>query len=211
MSEFELKRLDNIKRNEEFLKNIGIESVKPTPLEARVKYRSSPQKRGNSGLIKAFQPSRISLRLLEKPAPTFDESVIENFSALEDTVRNAKKHKTQSRPPIERLPPDPDTSRAINAQLEPMLSTENLGFKVSDFGKAYVMAQFNGGLLPRFSKYSGVAEFKNCVILWVNIGKEVSDYPNTFSKSGRNINWFGGNKMTSGKVIFNIMYKIVVL
>ena len=198
MSAFELQRLENIKRNEDFLRNIGIEAVKPV-IESKVRHRSTPKKRGIDGGLQESRPSRLSLRLQEKPAPFFDESVVGNFSTVEDTVKGVKKFKTSSRPSAERLPPDPDTSRAINAQLEPLLSKEKLGYKVSDFGKAYVMAQLNGGLQPRFSKYSGVAEFKNCVILWVNIGKEISDYPNNFSNNGKNINWFGGSKMTSGK------------
>ena len=55
----------------------------------------------------------------------------------------------------------------------------------------------NGGTVPRFSKYSGVAEWSNCMFLWVNIGGKVrNEFENIFSDHGASISWFGGSRMT---------------
>lgn len=63
------------------------------------------------------------------------------------------------------------------------------------FGKAAIMAASYFGTAPKFSKYSGVVEWKNCVYLWVNIGVPGGDYNNSFSEGGRYITWFGGSRM----------------
>ena len=46
----------------------------------------------------------------------------------------------------------------------------------------------------RFSKYSGVLEWKNCTFLWVNIQPD-ADYPNKFLDGGKRMTWFGGSLM----------------
>ncbi|KAJ1396904.1 hypothetical protein B484DRAFT_407186 [Ochromonadaceae sp. CCMP2298] len=65
---------------------------------------------------------------------------------------------------------------------------------LSVFGKAAVMQSSNFGVLPRFNKYCGALEWKNCVYLWVNIGGG-SGYRNAFSEGGRHMMWYGGSKM----------------
>ena len=69
---------------------------------------------------------------------------------------------------------------------------------IDDYGKAAIMALSNHGTPPRFSKYVGALEWKNCVYLWVNLGGK-SGYSNAFSEQGRHIMWFGGSKMHKGK------------
>ncbi len=49
-------------------------------------------------------------------------------------------------------------------------------------------------------RYSGVAEWANCVFLWVNIGGK-DGYHNAFSEEGRLMTWFGGSRMHSGGVM----------
>jgi len=44
----------------------------------------------------------------------------------------------------------------------------------------------------KFSKYSGIAEFRNAVILWVNVGGR--DYENQFLDQGRKMTWFAGSR-----------------
>lgn len=73
---------------------------------------------------------------------------------------------------------------------------------VAQYGKAAVMALSNGGTAPRFSKYVGAVEWRNCVYLWVNVGGAHSseyEYPNTFSEQGRHMMWFGGSRMHAGR------------
>lgn len=50
--------------------------------------------------------------------------------------------------------------------------------------------------VPKFNKYSGVAEWNNAVFLWVNV--DGNTYGNSFYSEGRYITWFGGNRMAAG-------------
>lgn len=80
---------------------------------------------------------------------------------------------------------------------------------VENYGKAAIMILSSNGILPKFSKYSGVCEWKNCVFLWVNIRRNTSNrigYNNTFNEKGRFITWFGGSKMTGGKALKILLY-----
>jgi hypothetical protein len=69
---------------------------------------------------------------------------------------------------------------------------------VERYGKAEVMQLSNGGVLPRFSKYCGAVEWRNCVYIWVNVGGS-SGYSNAFSEEGRHMMWFGGSRMHAGQ------------
>ena len=62
------------------------------------------------------------------------------------------------------------------------------------FTKAAVMAALRRpqDALARFSKYSGVVEWRNAVVLWVNVGG--ADYKNQFLDGGRKMTWFAGSK-----------------
>ena len=49
-----------------------------------------------------------------------------------------------------------------------------------------------------YSKYSGVLEFKNAVVLFVNFDSKGGNYVNNWSEDGRVIKWFGGSKQSLG-------------
>ena len=116
--------------------------------------------------------------------------------------------------PGKQLPPPLDSSRAKDADLDYFFGPDKksrsisavedsnvgmLGEPIAHFGKAAVMAAANHGSAPKFSKYSGVCEWNNCVFLWVNVMKKVgAGYGNTFNEEGRFMTWFGGSKMSSG-------------
>ena len=151
-----------------------------------------------------------------------------NLTPFDDGYASEKKQKRAIVHGV-RQPPSSDSSRAINAQLENFFgnidsakvtagssSGKNytggiLGDPIDNYGKAAVMILANNGIQPKFSKYSGVCEWKNCVFLWVNIvkGKGVN-YGNTFNEKGRFITWFGGSKMTEGEVFLFILTNVVV-
>ena len=64
------------------------------------------------------------------------------------------------------------------------------------FGKAAVMAASYNDRCPKFSKYSGVVEWANCVYLWVNLGsKNPGEFINVFTEQGRYMTWYGGSRM----------------
>ena len=70
---------------------------------------------------------------------------------------------------------------------------ENLGLEYGASGKAFVMQAISKSkACPKFSKYSGVVEWANAVVLWVNIGG--CDYSNDFANGGRSMMWYGGSR-----------------
>lgn len=131
----------------------------------------------------------------------------------EDVIKKFTNRATNSR--IQKEPPS-DSSRMIDANLDcffggtdlgcvkhssaSSINKSTLGETIDAYGKAAVMAAANNGVQPRFSKYSGVCEWKNCVFLWVNIMKVAckGGYNNTFNEKGRFMTWFGGSKMSEG-------------
>ena len=79
----------------------------------------------------------------------------------------------------------------------PVFLSDRFCQPLEDYGKLPVMVISNHGKAPRFNKYSGVIEWKNCLYLWVNIGGKTG-YTNTFSEEGRYMMWYGGSKMKAG-------------
>jgi hypothetical protein len=197
LSSYEKLRLENIKRNEEFLKQVGLS---PNTSNIRQKSSSDVKKKKNTTAFNdIIEPTRKSRRIEALPVVSYDMKIIDKLSSIEDSNDNIndnidkiKRHKPTSSGP--RPPPSSDMSRAINAQLSDVLSN-GLGQHIAEYGKAAVMAMCNNGTVPRFSKYSGVVEWKNAIFLWVNLGHDKSQYPNTFSEQGKYITWFGGSKM----------------
>ena len=197
LSSYEKLRLENIKRNEEFLKQVGLS---PNTSNIRQKSSSDVKKKKNTTAFNdIIEPTRKSRRIEALPVVSYDMKIIDKLSSIEDSNDNIndnidkiKRHKPISSGP--RPPPSSDMSRAINAQLSDVLSN-GLGQHIAEYGKAAVMAMCNNGTVPRFSKYSGVVEWKNAIFLWVNLGHDKSQYPNTFSEQGKYITWFGGSKM----------------
>jgi hypothetical protein len=100
---------------------------------------------------------------------------------------------------------DSNNAKNINANYHRFLGL-NLGELHNEFGKASVVTASNNGVCPKFSKYSGVLEWANCVYLWVNLGTSENSnniYENTFLDGGRSFVWFGGNKMNKGIIRCN--------
>ena len=101
----------------------------------------------------------------------------------------------------EPAPVDPQSSRACDCDFDQFSKSDKLGMQLAEHGKAYVMSLAYGGRVPKFSKYSGVVEWRNCVFLWVNIGD--IKYSNVFSNGGELMVWFGGSLMTEDSPITN--------
>ncbi len=92
----------------------------------------------------------------------------------------------------------------LNADLDYWLQT-HLCSPVEEYGKAAVMKLSTlTKVEPKFNKYPGVIEWKNCIYLWVNVGGSTG-YTNTFSEGGRYMMWYGGSKMHSGKMNFDFI------
>jgi len=96
----------------------------------------------------------------------------------------------------------PGSLRTMNAQVESLWCW--LGKHIVPPGgggamKASVMALVAGtpGRPPRHNKYSGIQEWRNAVLLFVNVrGKAGSLYPNLFLKGGNHMTWFAQPSQT---------------
>lgn len=197
LSEYEKVRLDNIRRNEEYLNSLGLKSIKQGLPSSAAK-----SKKSKNYVRPETQERRQSLRLAQIPAVKYDENILDKLEKLEDQYSDDVDGKKRKRATpsltsstIVRPPPSADSSRALKAQLDVLLGDDILGKKVDGYGKLAVMALANGGKAPRFNKYSGFVEWSNSVFLWVNLGDDKSEYPNQFSDGGKYITWFGGSKV----------------
>jgi hypothetical protein len=203
VSEYEKLRLENIARNQQFLKEIGLSTLVPTasvtsslPLSIKKRKNASTELQPPIPLELCRRSSRVAKLTQEHGVK---ESTKYNDEEPPIEVDRVFKRKSPSAP---RPAPTPsaDSARARNAYLDEFLG-DKLGRLVDSYGKAAVMAEANSGTLPKFSKYSGVAEWRNCVFLWVNIfdptnGGGEGIYPNEFYEGGRHMSWFGGSRMT---------------
>lgn len=79
---------------------------------------------------------------------------------------------------IERPPPEKGSARAIKIDVEHLLSTQLGQPMPGPSTKASAIAVMTEGRGASFSKYSGSLEWRNAVVLWVNVGG--SDYKNMF-------------------------------
>jgi hypothetical protein len=198
LSEYERQRLRNINRNNKLMVELGIASAKPQ-LKAPPKKRAKTTKASTP----APAPTRRSSRSLGKPAPKYTphaldaaEARLSSRSEPSDRKRKAPskangKSKAPSYQPSKPLAKD--NCRALKADLS-KLETEQLGSLMGATGKAFVMdtSCADASISPRFSKYSGVTEWRNCIFLWVNIGGK--DYANQFMEEGRKMSWWAGSR-----------------
>ncbi|CAM9428705.1 unnamed protein product, partial [Discosporangium mesarthrocarpum] len=88
--------------------------------------------------------------------------------------------KPLSQAPQKPLPPH--SSRNLECNLG-MLMDQYLGQAMPRTGKETVMDLATASVKPRFSRYSGVTEWRNATFLWVNIGG--NDYTNLFRQELR--------------------------
>jgi len=153
----------------------------------------------------AAGPARRSRRLEGRPAGAFltyfaDDKEDEGPSGRD---RAAEPREKRSRPPPGPRPPPPppapDSCRALDADVA-ALQADWVGEQIVplDGGggmKAAAMARLRGVAPytrpPRFSKYSGIQEWRNAVALFVNVSEKTGDlYDNVFSVGATRMSWF---------------------
>lgn len=147
-------------------------------------------------------PTRRSTRLAALDSiPDYREAHVEMRQQVQETRANLlietvlRDPKIIRRTPRESSAPAPGSSRAIDADLSFLLG-KGLGAPLGDSStKATVMAIANGGRVPSFSKYSGTAEWRNCIFLWINYGHPNNEVQNNFADGGRRIDWYGGSNV----------------
>lgn len=217
LSEYEVIRLKNIQRNLEFLAAIGLGGS-----HSLISTNSSkpiiPQKKKSTVNFNSISllPSRRSSRIAE-----LDNNL--NYCENNDHVINnkrvdattSKRFKGENGVNIGNVHPqqyllaaggftkevvDKLSTRSIVANYRQFITPSSIGLPHDEFGKASVVTRSNNGQTPKFSKYSGILEWSNCIYLWVNLGgpSTPDSYENTFLDNGRSFVWFGGSKMTKG-------------
>jgi hypothetical protein len=221
LSEYEVIRLKNIERNNQYLSalflkdNISDIQIVAVPREKVKKSATKPIKKAIISL-----PTRQSSRLAALPIDSYEKKVVpkigilttasEEMNSMRDITGDLKKYSNTKFTDSELLGNDSgsrnDFCSSNNANYDKFLSRELLGLPIEEYGKAAVMklsmpSPFN--VNPRFNKYAGVAEFLNCLYLWVNISSSAASnnesyrYENSFLNNGRAMQWFGGSKMTA--------------
>ncbi|CAL6337636.1 unnamed protein product [Bathycoccus prasinos] len=110
-------------------------------------------------------------------------------SESEEELKKQKKSSDKKSQP----PSSPQSLKALNAKLKHIYS-EFLGHRIetNDGGlKAAVVHELSPIAHPKFSKMSGIQEWRNCVVLYVNVGdKYGNSYDNVFTNCGGCITWF---------------------
>ncbi|CAG9462308.1 unnamed protein product [Pedinophyceae sp. YPF-701] len=197
-SAYEKARNERIERNRQRLKALGVADA----AQAVKKAQRRPRKAGSGKKAKAgdSQERRRSRRVQQLEAvdygPLPDD--LDDVLELQATTVKARKRTAKAKAPgAASAPVDASSSRATLADWQGM-EERHLGLRVrprdgTGAMKAAVMGEVrgNGQRPPKFNKFSGVIEFKNCMCLFVNVtGRTGSDYLNSFTHGGRCL-WFG--------------------
>mmetsp|Transcript_27393 Transcript_27393/g.86838 ORF Transcript_27393/g.86838 Transcript_27393/m.86838 type:complete len:329 (-) Transcript_27393:67-1053(-) len=218
LTDYERQRAENIKRNEQMLKSLGLEN------DSRKRPRRNPKPKPKPKAklkVEPQEPLRRSSRNLGVPAPQYSEKVyaeLDRWERAESNPKAAKRRRPAPSPsaraadakPITKFQAKSDVNFARDMDIDVEAFVSNwLGKEMPAFGKACVMSTAAAavsigvaepkdgaaasGVVPRFNKYSGVAEWSNALFLFVNIGG--ADYANNFLEGGQSITWFGGSRM----------------
>ncbi len=216
LTEIELERLENIKRNRAVLDSVGLGGKARNHDEA-MRQKKKPKPKHAPPPRQPTEPTRRSMRNLGKEAPDYREDAINLTSSLAASSLPSRPRARwtetegedlgpgeafdaeairQARAAAVSSGPAPGSSRTLDADLGRVLG-EYLGKKVPFTGKQCVMDLLTpeGSGYAKFSKYAGVVEWRNAVVLWVNV--DGGDYDNLFLKGGSEMTWFAGSRVTA--------------
>ena len=221
LTAYEIKRDERVARNKAILaklvknnplhqlmmkKKDGVARTSSPPTTTETTKKKSKQETMNRENV------RRSGRIRKLPAPiytTFElnedlgdnnkssgkkrkQLMMESRTLTEDELLEKKKRKSSSNSKSQ-APSSPQSLKALNAELKHIYS-EFLGHRIetNDGGlKAAVVHELSPIAHPKFSKMSGIQEWKNCVVLYVNVGdKYGNSYDNVFTNCGGCITWF---------------------
>lgn len=214
LSAYELARLANIKRNEDELRRLGLHLNRLTyPATGR----QAPTKESRHS--RAVPPrSRWSKRLLGKPAPNYKEVSLTELAQQANSSASASRSSKRSKavrkstavsPSLKATahltkaaaPPKPLNPRScknLRVDLE-HLDMNFLGKIIPPLGgqvKRAVMEEASANGSPKFSRMSGIQEWRNAVLLFVNVYGD--SYKNVFLDGGRAITWFAQSRQWEG-------------
>jgi hypothetical protein len=212
LTEYEQRREARIARNREILMRlVGDLPAHKALMEADP--RSSPKpksaKRKAASIPEGEQ--RRSGRIRNMPAPIYTSFEVDEDlgdAGARAARREARRKASSSsrsggsvardkvaprgspKPPA---PPAKGSIKTLAARVDEV-AAKYLGRPISDGTgalKAAVIHELAPVANPRFSKYSGIQEWKNCVCLFANVGdKNGNSYDNVFTHAGGQVSWF---------------------
>ena len=218
LSSYELERRENMRQNFRRLCALGLADEADDPdRQTRTQPRRAPAKRPRPE--RTAEPPvdlRRSTRLTtRKPKASSSAGSGSGATAADDdahrsttptlsttttttTTTPPRRAPRPAGPPKERPPPDARSTRAIKVDAAAFVDA-NLGRQIpGPPTKESVVTLLNGGKRPTFSKY-GTTEWRNAVVLWVNIGG--GDYNNVFldgEDGGLDLTWFASPRHHEG-------------
>ena len=234
LSAYELERRENIRQNNLRLQELGIE---PMAAPSRVRsYGSSnrPATKRRAPMVTeyAVEGLRRSSRHRVATEPYSDESPLpqgrrpaaperrrpyegpddngDGGSDGGDSGNDFGAAHQDAVKPQERAPASAGFARAVKLEI-PELLERHLGRQISELStKDSAVRAMSGRPGVRFSKYSGSLEWKNAVVLWVNIGG--SDYKNVFFDGGARMTWYASpNNHEGTPVVARLLSKAEVV
>ena len=198
LSPYEKLRLENIRRNEEELRRLGLHVNKLTTLSAASSSSSALTRRPRRKKTKVhLEAVRRSSRVCGRPAPSYKEYGEKEFeyNGGDPVRRPAKRAKTQNVKSTK--PANPHSIKVLNADVAKMQANW-IGTIIPPWGgqvkRAAMEELYSGKGSPRFSRMSGIQEWKNSVALFVNVYG--TGYKNVFLNGGNEITWFAQSRQT---------------
>ena len=203
LTEYEARREARIARNRAIL----LELVGSLPAHREMLAAGSPAPPTKRAAKKRKAPSvpeeeqRRSGRIRNLPAPIYttferDEDLGDRVARRRgDATTTPRSKPTAKKPSKPAAPPAVGSIKTLDARIT-RCAAEYLGAKIapppgSGALKEAVIRELAPVSNPRFSKYSGIQEWRNCVCLFVNVGdKHGNSYDNVFTHAGGRIAWF---------------------
>ena len=203
LSDYEKLRIANILRNEAEMKRLGLDVSKLTNA-ALGRQAPTATTRRRAVRPKGAPPTRRSLRAMGKPAPAYSDAAVERDAREAEAAdlalggRGRKRARTAAaagpRPP----PATATSIRNLDADIDG-LRRRFLGRVVPPLGgqvKRAVMEAASPGVSPTFSRMSGIQEWRNAIMLFVNVYGD--GYKNSFVGGGVEITWFAQPRQWEG-------------
>jgi hypothetical protein len=212
LTEYEQRREARIARNREILLRLVGDLPAHKALLDAGQHSSPPPKYGAKRKATSVPEGeqRRSGRIRNMPAPIHTSFEVDED--LGDVGARAARREARRKASTKRSGVDDSTNiRHVKGPAKPPAplargSIKTLCARIDDVTKKYLGCPISDGTgalkaavihalapisNPRFSKYSGIQEWKNCVCLFVNVGdKNGNSYDNVFTHAGGRVSWF---------------------
>ena len=211
LNEYEQRREARIARNREILMRlVGDLPAHKSLMEADQPSSPKPKSAKRKAASIPEGEQRRSGRIRNMPAPIYTSFEVDEDlgDAGARAARRKARRSASSRsggsavareklaprgPPKPPAPPAKGSIKTLAARVD-AVTAKYLGRPISDGTgalKAAVIHELAPIANPRFSKYSGIQEWKNCVCLFANVGdKNGNSYDNVFTHAGGQVSWF---------------------